>query len=143
MAVLSGKSGTLLLGGTAVTPCSNWSASISGNLKAYGANTTQKWKRRVSGTNDATGTFLIRVDDSKCSPVLQGAIYQAQFHVDDTLANYYEVMVMIESIDVEDDIDDGDIVNYVIAWGADSPLTAHGILDDATCGWDDSSSSGE
>lgn len=128
MAVLSGKNGTLYLDGAESTPVSNWTIDISGNLKAYAANDTHGWKRRVSGVNDATGTFLVRADDECNCPVTQGESYVAQLHVDDTLLNYYNLRIRIESIGVEDDIDDGEILNYTINWGGDGPCVGYGML---------------
>jgi len=139
MSVISGKDGTLFIGGSEVFPCSNWTLSEDGNLKPYAANDTEGWERQVAGVFKASGTFLIRADDECHCPVSKGLSYVAQFHIDGSLGNYYNGRVAIATIDVEDDINDGEIVNYVINWRSDGPMTEIGMpAEDVGC----SSSSG-
>lgn len=135
MPVLSGKNGTLYLLGNEITPTSNWSVSISGNLKAYGANNTGGWKRRVAGTFDWTGAFEVKVDDTSgtaACPVIRGGIYDALFYVNAPTSpnpSYYAGQIMIATIDVDDDIDDGEILAFAVTWEGHGAMEEYGILE--------------
>jgi len=134
MAVISGKEGTLYLGGTQVTPVRNWTVDEDGNLKEYAANDTDGWVRQVAGVFKASGTFLVAADDECHCPVSKGSSYVAQFHFDGTVGNYYNGRIAIASIGVDDDINDGEIVNYAITWRSDGPMTEVGMpAEDVAC----------
>lgn len=126
MAVISGKNGTLFIGGSAAYPCSNWTIDLDGNLKEYAANNTAGWVRQVCGVRKASGTFLMRADDDCHCPVSEGSSYVAQFHMD-AGGDYYNGRIAIASIGVDVDINDGEIVNYVVNWNSDGPITEVGM----------------
>lgn len=128
MAVLSGKNGTLHLSGAEVTPVSNWRMRLQGNLKEYGANDTEGWTDQVGGIEKADGSFLVRMDDASNCPVLTQDRYLVAFHVDGTGNNYYGGYIIIEDIEVEDDINEGEIEGYQITWKNSGPIVAYGIL---------------
>jgi hypothetical protein len=128
MAVLSGKSGTLKLAGAVVTPISNWKLELTSDNKAYAANDTAGARKRVAGLKDSAGTLECKVSDTGHCPVERGEQVTAQFHVDGTANNYYEVPIIIDKISVDCDIQDGGIVAFVVAFSGDGAVTGHGIL---------------
>jgi len=135
MAVLSGKRGTLYLDGNEITPVNNWKISISANLKPYAANDTRGCKKRVSGVFDATGTFKALISDTEgdtCCPVEKGGEYDALFYINaitDPVPSYYSIPIKIATIDVDDDIDDGEILAFDVTWEGNGPMEEFGILE--------------
>jgi hypothetical protein len=134
MAVLSGKAGTLKLAGASVTPVSNWKLSLTSNNKAYAANDTGGCKSRVPGVQDSSGSFECKVSDSGHCPVAAGDQVTAQLHVDGSGANYYELPIIIDRIQVDVDINDGQIMAFAIDFSGCGAATAHGIVAQATGG---------
>ncbi len=128
MPVISGKAGTLLLGGNTVSPISNWKLTITSNNKAYAANDTGGCKARVAGVQDCSGSFECKVSDSGSCPVGPGDQSTAQLHVDATGADYYQVPIIIDRIRVDVDINDGQIVAFAIDFSGNGTLHAYGIL---------------
>ena len=130
---MSGKWGTLYVGGRVLAPVGNWEASIEGNLKEYGSNATAGWKENLSGTQRWSGTFLLRADDAGCLIVQAGASYPADFHIGPALLNYIHGCVRISEIRVPVDIDDGAPIEYTVTWVGRLAPVLFGLLDD-TCG---------
>lgn len=128
MAVVSGKAGTLMLDGGAVTPLTNWKLHQESNVKSYAANDTGGALRRVCGPEDSWGRFECQATAAKRCPVERGESALAQFHVDASRENYYEVPVLIESVEVDCDIATGRPVAFAVQFHGDGPVVAHGIL---------------
>ncbi len=57
MAALSGKDGTVTVGGAEITPVLDWTMRTAANIALFGANDTSGWKGGVSGVKTATGSF--------------------------------------------------------------------------------------
>jgi hypothetical protein len=132
MPVISGKAGTLKLAGNTVSPISNWKLTVTSNNKAYAANDTGGSKARVAGVQDCSGSFECKVSDTGNCPVGAGDRSTAQLYVDGSGANYYQVPVIIDRIQVDVDINDGRIVAFAVDFSGNGPLQAFGIL--ATAG---------
>jgi len=128
MAVLSGKAGTLKLGGGSVAPITHWKLTWASIAKFYAANDTGGAYRRVRGVEDSSGSFVHQVTQGGRCPVERGENVVAQFHVDGSGQNYYEASVIIDAIDVDCDIATGRLVAFAIQFSGDGPVSAHGIL---------------
>lgn len=128
MAVLSGKDGTLKLGGAEVTPITHWKIEKTAASKAYSANDTGGARKRVPGAKDCSGRFEIQATDSGNVPVEEGDAVTLQLHVDDSGENYYEVPALVERIRAEVDISEGRTVAHVVTFSGNGPTTAHGML---------------
>lgn len=128
MSVLSGKDGTLYLGTEEVTPVTNWRLEKTSANKPYAANDTGGAKKRVPGVRDSAGSFEIKAADSANVPVDEGDAVTLKLHVDGSGANYYEVPAVIDRLRVDVDINEGEIVAYVIDFSGNGAITAHGIL---------------
>ena len=138
----SGARGDLYLDGNRVVPLFNWKASFAGSVHPYAANDTGGAKRRVFGVEDTTGTFQVALEETGgCAPTQRGRRHVAQFHVNASGNDYYEVPIMIESIDMEPDIQEGAPILFDVTWGADGLAVAYGKL--LECLMASSSSSGE
>lgn len=60
MGKMSGKDGTLTVGGAEVTPVTDWRLETSANISKFGANDTSGWKAGVSGVKDSSGSFNMK-----------------------------------------------------------------------------------
>jgi hypothetical protein len=128
MPVLSGKDGTLRLGGAEVLQLTFWQIEKTAANRAYAANDTGGAKRRVSGAKDCTGRLEVKATDAAKVPVAEGDVVALALHADASGDNYYELSAIVDSIRVEVDISEGKPVAYGIRFSADGPITAHGIL---------------
>jgi hypothetical protein len=127
MAVLSGKNGTLFLGGSEITPVSNWKLVATSNNPDYAANDTGGWKKRVAGVRDASGSFEIKAADNQHCPVEEGDAPTLNLHLDNTGNNYYEVPAIIDKISVDVNISKGEIVAYVVDFSGNGPVVRYGV----------------
>jgi len=128
MAVISGKSGTLLIDAAEVTPVSNWTLTTLSDNRAYAANDTAGWKRRAAGVRDCRGTFECKVTDSGSAPVEEGDSVSLKLQVDDTGSNYYTVPAIISKVEIECDIAGGEIVAWVIEFAGNGAVTRTGTV---------------
>ena len=128
MAVLSGKNGTLTLAGAVVTPISNWKLALVSQNKAYAANDTGGAKCRVAGVADCSGSFECKVSDTGNCPVALGQQVTVQLHIDSTMNNYYEAPIIIDKIDVDCDIANGEIAAFAVSFSGNGAVTVYGIL---------------
>jgi hypothetical protein len=127
MAVLSGKSGTLFLGATEITPVVHWKLVTTSNNPDYAANDTGGWKKRAGGVRDASGSLEIKAADDRHCPVEEGDAATLKLHLDDSGNNYYEVPAVIDKISVDVDINRGEIVAYVVEFSGNGPIVRYGI----------------
>jgi hypothetical protein len=127
---LSGKNGSLYFtGGVEITPVSNWRLNWDPNVHPYGANDTQGWQSAISGMHRSSGSFDVYVSVECNRPCSPGDILTAQFHVDDTGNNYFQLEVMIGPMDVNCEIgEDGAEVVYSFEWTGRSAVVPYGIL---------------
>jgi len=128
MSVLSGKHGTLNLAGSTVAPITNWKIELVCQAKDYVANDTHGVKRRLAGPEDCRGSFDCRLTEQGRCPVRRGQELVAQFHVDRSGENYYEVPIFIDEIGVDCDINQGGVRAFAVRYSGSGLLVAHGVL---------------
>ena len=128
MAVFSGKTGTLLIGSTAVTPVTQWKLTVTSHNLDYAANDTAGWKQRVPGLRDSNGSFEVAADEAGHCPVAEGDVVTLGLNVDSSGNNYYTVPAIIDHIEVDVDLRTDKIVAYAIKFSGNGPVTAHGIV---------------
>jgi len=128
MSVFSGKNGTLFIDSTEVTPVSNWTLSVTSDNRSYAANDTAGWKRRVAGIRDSRGTFECMLDDAGNVPVDEGDAVTLKLQVDASGDNYYTVPAVIDKIDVECNLTDGEVLALIVEFSGNGALTKAGIV---------------
>jgi len=128
VATLSGKNGTLRIGGAVVLHVSRWQIEKRAHNKAYTANDTGGAKKRVPGARDSAGRLEIKATDATPIPVAEGDAVALALHADATQQNYCEIAAIVDAIRTEVDISDGNPVAYLIEFSGNGPITAHGIL---------------
>ena len=128
MSVISGKDGTLHIGDSEVTPMTNWTLEKTSSNKDYAANDTGGSKQRVAGVKDCSGSFEVKATDTGNVPLDEGDPVTLELHVDDSGNNYYQVPAIIDRIQVDVDINQGEIVAYAIDFSGNGPIAAYGVL---------------
>lgn len=128
MAVLSGKDGTLLVDGQLVAQVTNWRLIRRSVNKAYTANDTGGWRRRVRGANDCAGHFELLIAESGSVPVAAGQPVTLRLHLDASGSNYCDVPARIETVRLPVDISEGKIVPYVVTFSGNGPVVCNGVL---------------
>ncbi len=128
MAVLSGRKGTLYIGANEIVPLSNWRLVITSSHRVYTANDTGRWRKRVPGAKDCTGSFVVAVCEGGNSPVQEGRSLTLKLHVDDSGSNYYEVGATIDRTRIEMDIGNGQPIALRIEFSGNGCVTPCGIL---------------
>ncbi len=117
MGALSGKDGTVTVGGAEITPVLDWRMRTAANMALFGANDTGGWKGGVSGVKTASGSFnmndkpTFNEGDEIALVLYTGAdIY--------TLAT-----ALVESIDVVTDMNDGTVVAFAVTFQGTSAVS--------------------
>jgi hypothetical protein len=128
MPVLTGKDGTLRLGGTEVLQLVSWQIEKTAATKAYAANDTRGARGRVAGVKDCAGRLEIKATDSRKVPLAEGDTVALALHADGSGQNYYGLSAIIDAVRVEVDISEGKPVSYLIRFSGNGPITAHGVL---------------
>jgi hypothetical protein len=128
MPVLTGKDGTLRLGGTEVLQLVSWQIEKTAATKAYAANDTRGARGRVAGVKDCAGRLEIKATDSRKVPLAEGDTVALALHADGSGQNYYGLSAIIDAVRVEVDISEGKPVAYLIRFSGNGPITAHGVL---------------
>ena len=128
MPVLTGKDGTLRLGGAEVLHLASWQIEKTAATRAYTANDTGGARARVAGVKDCTGRLEIKATDSGKVPLAEGDVVALSLVADDSGRNYYELSAVIDAVRVEVDISDAKPVAYLVRFSGSGPITAHGVL---------------
>lgn len=132
MTILSGKDGTLYIGQEEMAQITRWRLVKTCTAKAYTANDTGGWRRRVYGVCDCHGQFELKIADDRRVAVYESVLIRLRLHVDDSQKNYYEVPARIDSVRITVDIGEGKPIPYLVTFSGNGPVISHGVL-----GWDD------
>lgn len=119
MAVISGKDGTVSFG-SSVTDATGWSLSLTSNNPAYGSSDTSGYKKRVAGVKDWSGSYSGKLNGTTV-PTL-GASVTVSFSTDGTTA--WSGTAVCDAVNIEVDMDDGDVVGYSVDFSGNSVVTA-------------------
>jgi len=116
MAVISGKDGTVTIGGSAEAAVQDWFIEPFANLDDFATNDTAGWKNRVAGVKDTTGGFNM--------------LDKPSFNEGDDVAfvgytnqDIYSQNVMIERIRVNCDMNTGAAVSFAVTFQGNGALT--------------------
>lgn len=112
MATISGKDGKVKIGSTTLADITQWTLRTRANLAAYASSATAGYRRRVAGIKDGAGTLAGKLDpaDPISDDFDEGAAVTLLLHIDAT--RYYTVPALIESLELEVDIDRGEVVGW-------------------------------
>ena len=118
MAVVSGKDGTVSVGG-AIADCTGWNLTMTSNNPAYASSSTSGYKNRVAGVKDASGSYSAKHNGSV--PTVGTATASASFTLDGTSS--FSLNIIIDSVNIEVDMDDGDVVGYSVDFSGNGLVT--------------------
>jgi hypothetical protein len=122
--VLSGKGGYVISGSTTLDHIGTWSFTDEVMEHDFATNSTAGRKNRIAGVGDSSGSFEGMVHAGGAIPVKPGDSVTLKLHVDGT--NYIQVPVLITTIDVECDMNDGEPVGYTAEFGGNGAVTYNG-----------------
>ncbi len=128
MSLLTGKDGTLRLGGAEVLHLANWQIEKTAATKTYTANDTGGARARLASAKDSSGRLEIKATDSGHLPLAEGDVVALALHADGSGQNYYALSAVINSVRVEVDIANAKPVAYIIHFSGNGPIAAHGVL---------------
>lgn len=128
MASQTGKGGTLFIDDVEVSPITTWELTVNSSNKAYAANDTAGWRKRLGGIKDSSGMFVIHVDTTGNAPLDEGDMITLKLHVDNTGNNYYTVPAIVDEIKTNLNINDTDIVVLQIKFSGNGVIIKNGIL---------------
>ena len=118
MAVISGKDGTVSVGG-AVSDATSWSLSLTSNNPSWASPSTSGYKNRVSGIKDTTGSYSAKANGT--IPVPGASHASCAFTLDGSTT--WTLNVVIDAVNLEVDMDDGDVVGYSVDFSGNSAVT--------------------
>lgn len=125
MAVLSGKDGSVTWNGGAISQVTFWKCNETSNNSAWASSSTEGFKHRVCGVRDWTGEFHAKYDGSIAPTVGQGSIsgtaVALTLKINDT--ETLTGNAIIDAVELEVDINTGDVVGYVCRYSGTGTLT--------------------
>ncbi len=124
MAVLSGKSGNVLIAGTGVLELRNWKWDRKNDNKAYASNSTAGTRKRVAGVKDSSGSFQMLDNPASNAPALtEGTTATLQLKLDGTTVYCTTLPIIVDSIACAVDLDSGDLIAYDVNFSTNGAWT--------------------
>ncbi len=106
---ISGKSGLVKIGDDPVAEVTNWSFTKQANSSRYASSSSGGFKRSVAGVKSGSGEIEFKFDIDAASPLVEGAAVTLLLYLDAT--HFYSVPAIVTRIEVEVDIDTGDVIS--------------------------------
>jgi hypothetical protein len=118
MATLSGKAGKVMIGVAELAEITRWTLTTVSNNPAYASSGTAGYKRRVAGVKDASGMISFKLDpaDAITADLNEGDSVTLLLYLDGS--HFYSVPALVDSLQLEVDIDSGDIVGGTAEFSA-------------------------
>lgn len=109
----------------------DWKFQPKSNIPKFASNRTGGWKSGVPGIRDSAGNFTIKIpkDDQGYPPLEDGDVVLLDLHVDQTGQNYIKVVAIIESGDIDVNINEGDAVGGTVSWQGIDAWQGFGIFE--------------
>lgn len=128
MSATSGQYGKIMIGSSNLVECMGWTLNRSTQTHSYASCSTtggdgRKYKKRVTGPRDATGTIKGLQDPSDPIENYISDGSSATLKLYWTASKFYTVPAVIENLRVEVDIDTGAPVPWEADFGADGEIT--------------------
>jgi len=117
MAAASGQYGQILVSGSTLVECTEWTMTEEVAEHTYASCSTSGWRRRVAGTKDTTGSCggIFDPADPIHDYVTVGSAVTLLLYF--ATAKYHSVPAMITSIETNVNIEEGEIIRWTINWG--------------------------
>lgn len=123
MPVLSGKDGTVTWNSAQVSQITHWRCTETVHNSAWASSSTGGYKNRVAGTKDWRGAFAGKYDGTIAATVGQGSIgMPVELVLTIGPSESLTGNAIIDSIHLEVDIDNGEVVGYLAEFSGNGPL---------------------
>ena len=123
MATISGKSGKVMIGATALAEITDWTFHASSVNHAYASSSTGGYRKRVAGVKDASGGISFKLDPA--APITnnfdEGSSVTLLLYLDAT--RFYSVPAVIDSVHLAVDISSGDVLGGTALFSANGAWT--------------------
>jgi hypothetical protein len=106
---ISGKSGFVKIGDDPIAEVTKWSFTKQANSSRYASSSSGGFKRSVAGVKSGSGEIEFKFDMSAASPLVEGAAVTLLLYLD--ASHFYSVPAIVTRIEVEVDIDTGDVIS--------------------------------
>ena len=113
MATFSGKDGKVNDGTSDIADITRWTFTKTSNNPAYASSSSAGFRKRVAGVKDGSGAIEGKYQNDTAPILDEGEEVTVKLYVDTT--HFYSVPVIIDSFQLETDIDRGEVVG----WSAD------------------------
>jgi hypothetical protein len=123
MATFSGKDGTVKVGDAELAEITYWSFHTLSANAAYASSSSGGYKKRVPGVKDASGQIQFKLDpaDAITGVINEGANVTLLLYLDAT--HFFSVPAVIDAVQLEVDIDKGDVVGGTAVFSANGAWT--------------------
>jgi hypothetical protein len=105
---ISGKNGFVKVGDDTVAEVTKWSFVKQAASSRYASSSTGGFKRSVAGVKSGSGQIEFKFDMAADSPLVEGAAVTLLLYLD--ASHFYSVPAIVTRIEVEVDIDSGDVI---------------------------------
>lgn len=119
MAAISGKGGTATFNGAQILQVTRWTLTHRSMNSAWASSSTAGYRNRVAGVKDWQGTIHAKYDASIVPTVGQIAALSLALDATDAASG----QAIVDEIELEVDIDTGQVVGYVLAYSGAGALT--------------------
>lgn len=120
---VSGQYGTVHVGSSEVIEVTGWTFSRKANVHQYASNTSNGYKRAVAGTKSGSGNVSGRYDPTNPPEDSFGEGDEVTLKLYTTATKFFQVPSVIENVDYECDMDEGEIVSWEASFVADGEWT--------------------
>lgn len=114
---ISGKSGFVKIGDDTVAEVTKWSFVKQAASSRYASSSTGGFKRSIAGVKSGNGQIEFKFDMAADSPLVEGAAVTLLLYLDAT--HFYSVPAIITRVEVEVDIDSGDVISGAARFDTD------------------------
>lgn len=119
MAAISGKGGSATFNSSQILQVTRWTLTHRSNNSAWASSSTSGYRNRVAGVKDWQGTIHAKYDASIVPEVGEIATLSLALDGSDSASG----QAIIDEIELEVDIDTGQVVGYVLAYSGAGALT--------------------
>ena len=123
MSLETGDDGKVLIGGTPLADITAWSLEATSRAVSYASSASGGYRRRLPGVKEGRGriTFKLDVSNPLTNQFDQGSSVTLLLYLDAT--RFYSMPAVIDSVQIEVDIDGGELIGGQAEFTANGPWT--------------------
>ncbi len=123
MSLETGDDGKVLIGGTPLADITAWSLETTTRAVAYASSTTGGFRKRLPGAKEGRGRIQFKIDVASplTNQINEGSAVTLLLYLDAT--RFYTVPAVIDSLQIEVDIDGGALIGGQAEFSTDGAWT--------------------